>query len=307
MSTLTEEEKRHIEEKVKYENEIRARYAQSPASTNTDSHGKKTYADQLSKAEIRDVIIPQFARAEQITKTVETKATGVQDLLEKRNVLEKEMKRVPSAAIASFICCVPIIIWCILSYNVQPSFEEYTMMSSVQKIQHLPTYFVNSILASSAVSGFVDKHVFLGFLFALFLMFGIPIIVSCCLGSLLTKLYMVLFKKKKYSALIKDNTEKAATINSELMDYYNDHIADIAFLPEKYQNHDAASHILELFQTCRVDSMKEAFNKYEEDLHNRHVERGFESLNKTVMVTNSLLSDLSLSIDQIRNNTSRIK
>lgn len=296
MSTLTEEEKRHIEEKVKYENEIRARYAQSPASTNTDSHGKKTYADQLSKTEIRDVIIPQFAKAEQITGYIEKKARNIQCLLEENKILEKGKNDVPSGRALSIALGILMLAWCCYSYTIEPSLEAYAEMSLLQKLGCLPDHLFR-------VWGIYDKSGGI----ILLMGFAVPFLLGFVLSYIIRKIYTVVVKDRKIFTRIDNNTKMAAEINMELVDCYNNHVADLTFLPEKYQNHDAASHILELFETCRVDSMKEAFNKYEEDLHNRHVEQGFETINETIMTANSLLSGLSLSVDQIRDNTSRIK
>lgn len=296
MSTLTEEEKRHIEERVKYENEVRARYAQSPASENTGNHGKKTYADQLSKTEIQNVIIPQFVKAEQITGHIESEADNIQSLFEENKIIEKEKHDFPHGWMLSVIFGLLLLFWCCHSYTVAPTVETYAKMTLLQKFACMPEYLFQIWGVYDKSDGFV---LFVGFL--------APFLLGFVLGYIVKIIYAVAIKGRKLSAKIKSNVKIASEKNAALIDYYNENIHELAFLPEKYQNHDAASHILELFQTCRVDSMKEAFNKYEEDLHNRHVEHGFETLNDTITATNSILLKLKSSIDDININTSRIK
>lgn len=291
---LSEEEKRIIEERVRYENEVRARYAGQPVSGGAESNGKKTYSDKLSVAEIKNVIVPQFQKAEEITGYVEKKAAVIQNLIDTNEVLEKEKRTVPTTPVLSIISAVSFTVWAFYAYTIDPTAEQYAQMSLLQKIACLPISVVEVLFKK--LDALPDIIIVLAALF-------FPAILGLLLVRLLRKIYTLTIKKARFSAKIKANAKKAQAENNDLMEYYDQYAPELAFLPEKYQNYDAASHILELFQTFRVDSMKEAFNKYEEDLHNRHVEQGFESLHNTMMTTNALLANIAGKLDRIEQNT----
>lgn len=298
---LSEEEKRIIEERVRYENEVRARYAGQPVSGGTESNGKKTYSDKLSVAEIKNVVVPQFQKAEEITEYVEKKAAVIQNLIDTNEVLEKEKRTVPTTPVLSIISAVLFFAWAFYAHYIGPTIEQYTQMPLLQKIACLPSVIGAALLEK--LGTFPTDHIFIGMIVGLLIGFGLPVIVGLLLANLLRKVYTLTIKKARFSARIKANAQKAQEENTDLMEYYDRYAPELAFLPEKYQNYDAASHILELFQTFRVDSMKEAFNKYEEDLHNRHVEQGFESLHNTMMTTNALLANIAGKLDRIEQNT----
>lgn len=294
MSTLTEEEKRHIEEKIKYENEVRARYMQSPAPERQQNNGKKTYSDKLEPQEIKNVIIPQFAKAAEITSYVEKNAAIVQALMDEDKKLREERENVPKATFVSVIFILLFLAWVICAYNADPSFEEYALMSTGQKFLYFPAFLMRKFLNVPFYVTFNAKHPFLGFWAVVFLAFVVPCILGSVISELVKALYTQTIKNKIYSDKITKNEKEAAKVNDDLMAYYDEHISELGFLPEKYQNYDAVSHVLELFQTFRVDSMKEAFNKYEEDLHNRHVEQGFQTLHTTMQQTNDMLRTVSI-------------
>lgn len=92
----------------------------------------------------------------------------------------------------------------------------------------------------------------------------VPIVLTCIASAVIRGLirnYMILPNvKTKVRVLQEDIIALEKTIN----EYYQTNQELIRFLPEKYQNPQTVSYILDLFSTFRVDSMKEAFNKCEE-------------------------------------------
>jgi chemotaxis protein histidine kinase CheA len=73
----------------------------------------------------------------------------------------------------------------------------------------------------------------------------------------------------KYEADTKDLQARISDADNALADYYTEEVKPWRFLPEKYNDIDVLTELLELFESRRADNLKEAINLYEELQHRR--------------------------------------
>lgn len=237
---LTEEEKRKIEEKERYAAEMREKYSgTNSGNTQNQRQGAadNIMAEHLSSDMITNVVVP---RLRSVLEVMNFLKENTAKLNEKSKELVKLKRKQNEPYKNQFLTGV---IFIVVLYVI--SFEN------------------NGAIAEKMIAKSVDNGAS-EYLAQLFWSIGLPAIlagiISAVVRSLIYDKFILPDIKKKIKDLQEDIMELQKTVN----EYCQTNQELIKFLPERYQNPQAISFILDLFVSFRVDSMKEAFNQCEE-------------------------------------------
>ena len=237
---LTEEEKRKIEEKERYAAEMRKKY--SGANSGNTQNQRQGSADNimsehLSSEMITNVVVP---RLRSVLEVMNFLKENTAKLNEKSKELAKLKRQQSQPYKNKFLTGV---IFCVVLYIV-------------------------ALENDGAIAGkMVDKAVANGsseYFAQLVWCLGVPCIITGIISAIAKSLIYNKLILPNLQGKIRNLQEDIMELQKTVNDYCQTNQELIRFLPERYQNPQAVSFMLDLFASFRVDSMKEAFNQCEE-------------------------------------------
>lgn len=149
----------------------------------------------------------------------------------------------------------------------------------ISKISNFALYFVLSQLLMTFLSTICDL---IALIFPSILNYtvGTIIIIISFVGGIPLCKYILNYRYNYYQKQIDEITDEIRT-------YLKQHdCPELYSLPEQYRNYDSASFIYEVLNTGRADTLKEALNLYEQQVHVRRLE------NRQQQIQNSLTAIL---------------
>lgn len=237
---LTEEEKRKIEEKERYAAEMRKKYSEANSgNTQNQRQGSSDniMSEHLSSEMITNVVVP---RLRSVLEVMNYLKESMAKLNEKSQELAKLKRQQRQPYKNKFLTGVIFVI----------------------------VLYIFALEDNGAIAGkMVDKAVANGsseYFAQIFWCLGVPGIITAIVSAIARSLIYNKMILPNLQNKIKNLQEEIMELQKTVNDYCQTNQELIKFLPEKYQNPQAVSFMLDLFVTFRVDSMKEAFNQCEE-------------------------------------------
>lgn len=144
------------------------------------------------------------------------------------------------------------------------------------------------------------------FIFLPFWIIGIVLIIT---GKILRKKYKIKATKEyeaesqKFADSSRTIKEKAKRISDDLTEFNAEYSCFLEFLPSKYHTSSAVAFMLEAIYNLRVETLKEAINLYEEELHRLKLEK---ILDDNARMQQLQTERMLYAMDQINANQERI-
>ena len=236
---LTKDEKRKIEEKEQYAAEMRQKfnevnngYAQKPVQGTTDNIMSERFSTEM----ITNVVVPRLRSILEVMNFLKENTAKLNEQSKILSDLEREKRQPYSNTFLTGVIFVIVYYGLVLEDGA----------------------IANTMHANAIANGTSET------LSMLFCSFGFPIIVTGFINMIVKSLIYNNWVLPNLNKEIEKLRKEIAELEKKVNDYYQTNQELIKFLPERYQNPQSISCILDLFITFRVDSMKEAFNKCEE-------------------------------------------